>query len=64
MASQAQAVPPVEVPRPKALFVEPKVHRAFKYHVLNYAHGMTMQQAAEEAVNEWLARQQRENGNG
>ena len=44
--------------KPKAIFIHFEIHHRLKQHCLD-APGLTMQQAGEEAVNEWLDRQNR-----
>lgn len=53
MRHQSNAVQAEPIPfKPKALFVEPSVHRRLKTYIAQ--NGGSMQRAAEEAVNTWL----------
>lgn len=54
--NQSQDQSPIK--RPKGLFVHPNVHRRLKLFIV--ATGGSMQEATEEAVNEWLDRKEKE----
>lgn len=46
--------------KPKAIFIHFEIHHRLKKYCLDTP-GLTMQQAGEQAVTEWIDRQQREN---
>lgn len=45
-------------PRPKPLWIHPRVHQRLKSHLAN--HGGSLQEAAKEAVNEWIDKREAE----
>jgi hypothetical protein len=46
-------------PQPKAVFVDPSIHQRLKTLCTRRA-DLTMQQAGEQALTEWLDRQERQ----
>ncbi|WP_275098091.1 hypothetical protein [Sedimenticola hydrogenitrophicus] len=58
MSVQKQTVHEQYAPRPKALFVKPDIHSRLKK--ASYTYCVSMQNATEEAVEEWLAKKEKE----
>ena len=66
MRHQSNAVQAEPIPfRPKALFVDPSIHRSLKTYIAQ--NGGSMQQSTEDAVKNWLKDRgvtPRDNGRG